>query len=161
MEKNETKVAVTVAEMARMVGLSRQRFYQLVGKTFPHPIYDTTTRRPFYTQELQEQCLEVRRRNCGIDGRPVLFYARAYRPELPPKASRLVTPVRKEPAKDEHQDILVAIRALGLVTATAEQVGSAIRDAFPSGVGDTSQGQVIRQVFVRLQRQNCGDIVGR
>ena len=27
----ETKAAVTVAEMARMCGLSRARFYQLIG----------------------------------------------------------------------------------------------------------------------------------
>ena len=40
------KQAVSVAEMARMVGLSRGRFYQLVGNTFPHPQYDLTTRRP-------------------------------------------------------------------------------------------------------------------
>ena len=33
----EIKAAVSVAEMARMVGLSRARFYQLVGSAFPHP----------------------------------------------------------------------------------------------------------------------------
>src|SRR5438874_12268264 len=73
-----TKTAVTVAEMARMVGLSRARFYQLLGTAFPHPLYDVATRRPFYTEEQQRTCLEVRRRNCGIDGRPILFYARRF-----------------------------------------------------------------------------------
>ena len=58
------------------VGLSRQRFYQLIGTTFPYPVYDLKSRRPFYTAELQAMILEVRRRNCGIDGKPVLFYAR-------------------------------------------------------------------------------------
>ena len=38
------KSAVSVAEMARMVGLSRSRFYQLVGTAFPHPLYDVATR---------------------------------------------------------------------------------------------------------------------
>lgn len=70
------KQAVSIAEMAKMVGLSRGRFYQLVGTTFPPPIYDVRTRRPFYPPDLQAVCLEVRRRNFGIDGRPVLFYAR-------------------------------------------------------------------------------------
>src|ERR1700751_4531911 len=74
---NQTKAAVTVAEMARMVGLSRARFYQLMqAGAFPWPVYAVSTRRPIYVQELQEVCLEVRRRNCGIDGKPVLFYAR-------------------------------------------------------------------------------------
>ena len=75
LEPSAEKEAVSVAEMARMVALSRARFYQLVGSTFPHPVYDINTRRPLYTRELQGICMEVRRRNCGIDGRPVLFYA--------------------------------------------------------------------------------------
>ena len=39
MQANDvrTKAAVSVAEMAQMVGLSRARFYQLVGTTFPSP----------------------------------------------------------------------------------------------------------------------------
>ena len=78
-----TKAAVTVAEMARMVGLSRARFYQLLGTTFPWPVYDVSTRRPIYVEEQQSICLEVRRRNCGIDGKPVLFYARRNGGPLP------------------------------------------------------------------------------
>src|SRR6478736_5302516 len=72
----QTRAAVTVAEMARMVGLSRARFYQLIGTAFPHPLYDVATRRPVYTEEFQLTCLEVRRRNCGIDGKAILFYVR-------------------------------------------------------------------------------------
>ncbi len=64
------KAAVSVAEMARMVALSQQRFYQLVGSAFPHPVYDVATKRPFCTEELQAICLQVRLRNFGIDGRP-------------------------------------------------------------------------------------------
>ena len=79
------KEAISVAEMSRLVGLSRQRFYQLVGSAFPPPVYDVASRRPFYTRELQEICLDVRRRQCGINGRPVLFHAR----------SNIITPTKK------------------------------------------------------------------
>ena len=74
--QEKTKAVVTVAEMARMLGLSRARFYQLIGTALPYPIFDVRTRRPFYSEEQQRVCLEVRRRNCGIDGKPILFYAR-------------------------------------------------------------------------------------
>ena len=74
--QKETKAAVTVAEMARMCGLSRSRFYQLIGTAFPRPERQPQTGRPIYTEELQQVCLEVRRRNWGIDGKAVLFYAR-------------------------------------------------------------------------------------
>ena len=73
---DKTKAAVTVAEMARMLNLSRQRLHQLIGTAFPYPVYDIKTRRPFFTEELQRVCLEVRRRNCGVDGKAILFYAR-------------------------------------------------------------------------------------
>src|SRR5262245_65689935 len=79
-----TKAAVSVSEMARMVGLSRARFYQLVeAGVFPAPVYDVSTRRPMYVEELQTACLEVRRRNCGVNGKPVLFYSRGRRPATP------------------------------------------------------------------------------
>ena len=39
----ETKAAVTVAEMARMFGMSRARFYQLQkAGVFPTPVYDVS-----------------------------------------------------------------------------------------------------------------------
>lgn len=72
-----SKSVVSITEMARMVGLSRARFYQLVRKgTFPAADQDPLTKRPCYFQEKQLQILEARRRNCGVDGQPILFYSR-------------------------------------------------------------------------------------
>jgi len=52
------KAAVSVSEMARIVGLSRSRFYGLVNEgVFPPPVYDLRTRRPFYDLDLQQRCL--------------------------------------------------------------------------------------------------------
>ena len=84
----EIKAAVTVSEMSRMCGLSRARFYQLIGSAFPHPVYDVATRRPYYDEEAQKVCLEVRRRNCGINGVPILFYAKRLPVALPKRPSR-------------------------------------------------------------------------
>ena len=90
----EIKQAVTVSEMARMCGLSRARFYQLIGTAFPYPVYSVSTRRPFFDQELQKVCLEVRRRNCGIDGKPILFYSRRLDLPAPKKQIRPCGPLR-------------------------------------------------------------------
>src|ERR1700726_808879 len=100
--QKETKAAVTVAEMARMLGLSRSRFYQLIGTAFPQPERQQETGRPIYTEELQQVCLEVRRRNCGIDGKPILFYARRLgtAPTKPKKAKAPTT------ANPQHADLL-------------------------------------------------------
>jgi hypothetical protein len=153
--QEKTKAVVTVAEMSRMLGLSRARFYQLIGSAFPTPSRDEQTKRPYYTEDQQKVCLEVRRRNCGIDGKPILFYARRGGAPSPTRKS-----IKPKPNR-EHVAIIDTVRSLGLVSATAEQVGSAIRILFPGGLQSADQAEVIRGVFVHLQRQNRADNVGR
>ena len=154
-----TKAVVTVAEMARMVGLSRARFYQLMGTTFPWPVYDVSTRRPIYVEEQQRICLEVRRRNCGIDGKPVLFYARRNGALLPTSKPR---PKKSETKKDEQfADLVAGLKSLGLTAVNAADVRSAVAVVFPNGIAGIDGGQVIRAVFLHLKRRDSGDKVGR
>ena len=148
--KQSTKAVVSVSEMARMVGLSRQRFYQLAGSTFPSPIYHIKTRRPFYTEEMQLVCLEVRRRNCGVDGKPVMFYAKGH--QLPKQSKP--TSKKAKPTKSKHTAIVDAVKALGLSSVNDQQVDDAIGVLSPGGTSDTPEAEVIREVFVYLQRQN-------
>ncbi len=118
------KTAVSVAEMARIVGLSRARFYQLIGSAFPHPVYAVATRRPFYPVELQEICLEVRRSNCGIDGKPILFHRRAA--DIAPANPK--PPKRKASSFDHrHKELLAGLKSLGMVGVTAEQVQATLK----------------------------------
>jgi hypothetical protein len=151
----ETKAIVSVAEMARMVGLSRARFYQLQGTAFPFPVYDIATRRPVYTEEQQRICLEVRRRNCGIDGKPILFYSG----RLAPSAKK--TKVHFEPKGKDVASLVDGLNALGLATATAAQVEKLTKELFPGGTAGLDQGEVLRTVFLHLKRRNSGDNVGR
>ena len=154
-----TKTVVSVSEMARMVGLSRARFYQLLGTAFPMPVYDPLTGRPFFTEEQQRICLEVRRRNCGADGVPILFYS-ARAGSLP--ANRRKPKVRQVVDKSgRYSGIVEGVRALGYVSATAAQVEAAIRELFPVGVASVAESEVIRAVFVNLMRRNRADNVGR
>jgi hypothetical protein len=158
-QRVQTKAVVTVSEMARMVGLSRSRFYQLVeAGVFPQPVYGVSNRRPLYVEELQEVCLEVRRRNCGVNGRPVLFYARGPRLPQPAKPTR---PAKVKPPKASgHADLLDGLAALGLTT-TAAEVEGALKALYPSGGNSADQGEVLRAVFLHLKRQNPTDNVGR
>ena len=111
----QTKPIVSVSEMARMVGLSRARFYQLMGSAFPPPVYDVATRRPIFVEEMQKVCLEVRRRNCGIDGKPILFYAR--RPLTMTPSARAKARPRKV---SKHADLIEGLRGLGLGAITEQ-----------------------------------------
>jgi hypothetical protein len=140
-----------------MVGLSRARFYQLIGSAFPFSVYSVSTRRPFFDEEAQRICLEVKRRNCGIDGKPILFYCKRggsapsiKRPSTAPKAK----------VETKYTEIVDAVRALGLVVNSSE-VGAAIAKLFPTGINGIDQSEVIRKVFVSIQRQDSTDNLGR
>jgi hypothetical protein len=156
--QKETKAAVTVAEMARMCGLSRSRFYQLIGTAFPQPERHPETGRPIYTEELQQVCLEVRRRNCGIDGKPILFYAR--RSGTAPARTKPAKP-KLEPQGKEVPALVEGLNALGLTTATAAQVQRVTEELYPQGTAGIDQGEVLRAVFLHLKRQNSADNVRR
>jgi hypothetical protein len=150
--QDQTRTAVSVKDMAAMCGLSRQRFAQLVkAGVFPAPVYDVTTRRPFFSEEMQTVCLEVRRRNYGINGKAVLFYAR--RESLaPPKSA-------KTPKDDRTSEIFEGLKTLGL-TVTSSQVAEAVNALFPNGTNTNDQAGVIRSVFIHLRRKNVGVNVG-
>ncbi|MDB5338019.1 MAG: hypothetical protein JWN70_3638 [Planctomycetaceae bacterium] len=125
-----------------MVGMSRARFYQLIGSAFPPPVYDVSTRRPFYVEEMQTMCLEVRRRNCGIDGHPILFYCRRPAINTPKKKS--------SPKTNSHADLIETLKGLGLVT-TAAQVEAVLKDIFPKGTQNVAPGEVVRAIFIKLK----------
>jgi hypothetical protein len=154
---DETKAVVTVSEMARMCGLSRARFYQLQkAAVFPAPTYQAG--RPVYTEEQQQVCLEVRRKNRGINGQPVLFYARR-RAIQPAKRKKRADPL---PARNKDIPALLdGLNALGLTTAAAAQVVEVTQELFPQGTTGIDRAEVLRAVFLNLKRQNQGGNEGR
>lgn len=149
---DQLKAVVSVSEMARMVGLSRQRFYQLQGSAFPEAKRDRETNRPYYDEELQQVCLEVRRRNCGVDGKPILFYTRRQHPlgQQPKKTRKSTRPAKP---KRRHTELLDGLESLGLASANEEDVGAALAQLFPDGTDGVDFGEVVRGIFLHLKRQ--------
>jgi hypothetical protein len=139
---NEKRAGVSVSEMARMVGLSRQRFHQLMqGGVFPPP--QRNDGRPFYDETTQQQCLEVRRRNCGVNGQVVLFYARRQAAPIKPK--------KLSCNPSPHCDLLDGLQALGLASVTATDVTAAVKGLYPQGTAGIDEGEVLRAVFLALK----------
>lgn len=151
-DKRQTKEAVSVAEMARMVSLSRARFYQLMkAGVFPEPQRHSETGRPFYSEEQQRTCLEVRRRNCGVNGKAVLFYARKV-PATPSPARR---PARGKPAgSGEYARLVEGVRLLGHKTVTASEVAEAVKQLYPQGTAGAAEAEVVTKIFLHLWRRD-------
>lgn len=150
-----SKSIVSVSEMARIVGLSRQRFHQLRGTTFPEPDYDPETKRPYYDLDKQQVCIDVRQHNCGIDGKPILFYARRNDVGVTRKPQKQKS-VKTSNGKFDH--ITEAIRALGM-KSNSVKVAEVINSLFPDGIKTIDEAEVIRSVFLHL-KQSEADTTG-
>lgn len=145
------KAAVSVSEMSRMIGLSRARFYQLLGENIlPKPSYDPQTKRPYYDEDGQAQCLEVKRRNVGINGKVVIFYASRH--PLTGQPKRPSKPKTKPKLTSQHTDLIESLSCLGM-SATTQQVEAAIAECFPDGIKQLESGEVVRAIFLHLKRQ--------
>ena len=127
----EIKQAVTVSEMARMVRAVAEPGSTSSSARPSHiPLYSVSTRRPFFDEELQKVCLEVRRKNCGIDGKPILFYSRRLDLPAPKKQIRYHTgPLRPGSPLPSSTSLIVGLAGLGL--------SGRYRSADRSGVGAT------------------------
>ena len=71
-----SKQIVSVTEMAKMLQLSRARFYQLLQSGFfPKPKIDERSKRPYFDMTLQQKCLECKQSGIGVDRSFMLFYS--------------------------------------------------------------------------------------
>jgi predicted DNA-binding transcriptional regulator AlpA len=125
----------SVTEMASKLGMSRARLYQLVDKgVFPPPVR-SGTHRPFYSSDLQERCLRIRKTGIGLHGRPVLFNK--------PRTRRPARSKREGPC----QELAAALKSMGL-KVTAKAVKEAIGALYPAGL-DKSQhpDEILRDLF--------------
>ena len=141
---NEFRDAMNVSEVARLITMSRSRFTQLMGRVFPEPKRDEHGR-PFFDRDQQMLVVEIRRRNVGMDGKPILFRATGKRTSAP---SRLKTTTSKP--TDDHTELLNAVRSLGLAGATKKDVAECVASLFSNGQRPEG-GDLIRQVFLSLK----------
>jgi hypothetical protein len=134
------KAVMSISEISAMLGISRSRWYQLLAaNVFPQPLYDLRTRRPFYPQELQEKCLEIKQTGIGFNGQYVLFYS-------PRKNIGTGTKSSVPKKTSQYQDLIEALAQMGL-DLSDEQVTKAIADVFPEGIESKDQGVVLRELF--------------
>jgi hypothetical protein len=144
------KSIVSVTDMAKLVGLSRQRFNQLVRQgVFPAADRDETSGRPFYNADKQQQCLLVRQTHTGINGRPILFYSR--RRDTGTKRSS-----SKPSAPKVDTTIIQQLAELG-VNVTMKEVETASATVFPAGTISIAHGMVLKSLFLHFRRKNRGD----
>jgi hypothetical protein len=153
MNESSMKSVCSVSELAQALKLSRGRFYQLIERgSFPPPIYDVRTRRPYYTLELQQVCHEVRSTNIGYDGRPILFYTPRRKKEHLESPSFSAEKRKKAVSNPQDQELADALANMGLSNVNSQQIQEALNILFPGqNVNMLDHGLVIRQLFLHFK----------
>ena len=146
-QSNTVRAAVSVSQMARMLGLSRSRFYDLMTKgVFLPPIYSISTKKAFFLREMQERNLQVRAEQVGVNGEFVLFQERRPAPQGE-QASR--SPRRRD---GRTTALVQGLKSLGLETVHAAAVERAMTACYPNGVNGTDETTILRTIFRHLRR---------
>lgn len=145
------KAAISITEMARLVGMSRNHFFCLCKRgVFPMPVYALSNRRPFFDLDAQQECLRVRASNIGANGQYVMFY--------PPRNKQLDSPAegatRKTKPTERAVELAKALKQLGLMV-TPQQVDAALVEVYPDGP-PAEDGVVVRALFQHWRRSKGG-----
>ena len=138
----EQQSVCSVSQLAKKLRLSRARFYQLQHTgIFPPPVYCLYTKRPLYTERLQEQCLEIRRTGIGRNGRPIIFYSK-----------RDATAIKSHRCSEQKcRELSDALEQTGLKISPAK-AGKAFMAIFPDDWKKLDiNGAVIAKVFRYFQ----------
>ena len=145
-----SKPIVSVTDMAKSVGLSRSRFYQLIQLgIFPQPLYSIRNRRPFFDKDLQEECLLIKESGIGHNNEYILFYNS--RENNPGKRN---SQSRKTKNNPQYTEIIDTLQTMGLQVSSS-QVEQVIKELYPDGIETIEMGVVVKDIFRRLKQ---GDV---
>ena len=147
-QSSSLKPIISVREMARALGHSRARFYQLQGTIYPPPIYDIRTRRPFYDAHLQQVCQHIRQTGMGWNGQYILFYSPR---SNSPQTSAPRSPRKRSRVNQESKELAETLNSMGL-SVSASQVEQGVQELYPEGLAGEHQGIVIRELFRHLKQ---------
>ena len=117
------------------------------------PIYDVRTRRPFYDADMIEQNLQARHRNCGVNGKPLMFYAaRPSSTILRRSGNGKSRKSVQKPSVSRHVGLIESLKSLGLQGVNDEQVEAALQAGFPDDLGvSEDEGTRLRAVYRHLR----------
>lgn len=150
---------VSINQMCAHLHIGRSRLYQMiapspdgrVGLLFP-PVY-ALDGRPFFTREVAEKNIELRRSNIGANGKICIAYITTRKSSSVPKQSNRPN---KKPSQShpQYDDLLEGLKALGLTDVEPEAINAVIRQ---NNLQDIDAGDLLRKVFCAIKAQRSRD----
>jgi predicted DNA-binding transcriptional regulator AlpA len=141
------KAVVSVAQMCRLLKMSRSQFYWHIKRgTFHAPLYLASNKRPYFTAAMVEDNQRARETGVGVNGEYVIFY------ECRPNEVKALE--RKPKANRTH--LVDGLKRLGLPAVTVEQVEAALAECYPTGTVGHDEITVLRTLLKHLKRTGAG-----
>lgn len=145
--ENPMKAALSVAQMCRLLKMSRSQFYLHVKRgTFHAPLRLASNQRPYFTASMVDDILRARETGVGVNREYVIFYERQ------PNSTKIE--IKK--FKTDQMALLEGLKALGLGTVTGQQVESALAACFPNGTSGHDDNMILKQIFRHLKSSGIG-----
>ena len=154
---------LNISQMARLLNLSRSRFYQLLNENILlPPIYSLDTKRPFYTAEMAQRNIEAKRNNVGVNGKVILFYnTQADFVQNRIRQRRRKTKAETQPDNANYAELIEGLESLGMEEISSSQIQSALARCFPNGTDNIGFDEILTAVFRHLKCRNTTDKVRR
>ena len=140
---NCIKAICTVPELAKKLGLSRARFYQLQKKgVFPKPLY-SGPKRPYYPPNLQQKCIEIRKTGIGYNEKAIVFN----------KSRKKKCQGPQNCPDHKYEELADALKQMGL-NVSPREVENIVITLYPEGSPPPlNKGVVIRELFRYFRRE--------
>ena len=135
--ENDFKEICSVKQLAGKLGLSKARFYQhLKNGVFPPPVYCIRTKRPLYPENLQQQCMDIRRTGIGYNGLPVIFYT----------TRKNETCTSQKQSNEEYKEIMEVLKNMH-IKVTSKEIKTALGVL---GIKNVTQDTISKKVIPAL-----------
>ena len=162
-DHTEMPPVVSISQFCSMMSISRSRYYQILGEELIlPPVYSIESRRPFFTREIAQINLAVKKNNIGVNGRICLFYNQRNVPTRPVVSRKSARSERKESVpENDYSELTDGLVSLGLAEVKPSQVKAAVQSSYPEGTDGVDEGEVLKTIFCVIRAQNSKDNVDR
>ena len=155
MDNNSIPEILSINKLCSLMGISRSRYYQILSEGLIHPPVYTDSKRPYFTREIAIKNLEVKKNNIGVNKKICVFYNSR---DSPISSHENISPKKKKTI-NKYTDLIEGLNCLGIDDIKSSQVEEAVKKCFPKGTDNVEEGEVLRQVFCLISKQNSTDNV--
>ena len=104
---DNTQFIYSISATCRLLKLSRGQFYLLQKSgVFPPSLTDERTKRSYFSEELKDICLEIKKTGIGYHGQYHLFYEPRKEPGKPRK--------RANSKNEKYEDVIEMLKQMGI-----------------------------------------------